>query len=1149
MSGRRHLSPPPHQGTGIRVATLNVATLTGSKRAALPHVLAREGVHVAALQEVARREGASGTFPPGWDHAPMDVPAAHEQVKGRGQAVLGAADALHARGLRLYAQADDYWGEAYDLQCCALGDILVLNLYMHCGEAQGAMEQLVEHVFRLRGPSSPPAILLGDFNPPPDAAAFYQRLGEALGMVPAITAVTRQGRTLDQIFVSPDLAVRACPVVQVPTLSDHGLVIVDVELTGPPRPPIPPERCVRWRRLTELDETALAALDTAIRALPPQPNLARANESLMALAAQHLGTFAPRRCLRHVWWTPHVAECWGDLHDFRKSLPAQTGTWTTAMKRHKDRLLKTFRQAAKAAQAQGKRDYLQKLSSGKLDLLYQAMSKKGRRTVPLAPGQAAPFWRAVWTPASPAASARDPYVQDPLGFVVTPEELLTAIKATADKAPGPDGLRMKFLHTFGDALAPMLAPLFTAAFEDPPVALKHGMTVLLPKGSSPAADPSKYRPITLLPCMQRVLARLVDRILRHEAAATGSPVTMSPAQAGFMPDRSCHEQALLFHIIQDDAQQRQQPLYAVLLDIAKAFDELDHGVLLDIMGELGYSARHQELVRRMLVGGSTTLEGVVLELLRGAPQGSPCSPFLAVIYFESLARVIRAYVVADPLGAPDIFSKYGCPVELVLSVLLQFADDTTLLGADPEWLQGLLEVVTKWAADHLIRFNGTKSLGLRASLGRQDAVRGAPAQLTVQGQVIPMEREGVILGVPIRAQASRGPSSIPFQPRRGAVAGSMAQLQRLFTVVRGRQDRGEEVLVDFTVLVKGIQQVVLPRVLFAAPVVDLNTEQIDRDLRRGLRALLGLPNTFPSVGLHWLLRLWPSRLLLDFAKLKQAWRCHHQYWSRHLLQVWRRPGARTASPALQTGPLGLITTTLRRYGLAWTDLEHPDYAPDPANPSSRLGYRRWAHRCWSKVSEAFHSWAVKAGSRLPRHSALHHHFPRDLAVAQEQCKAGLPAFLTNGGDYGRAGLRLLAGTLQDGPAGDGPCVWCQSPTLPPHHLFECRGIPEALKDLRRAAKVKRALEAAAAFRREQRRAPPEGYAKQCEPEWNAKLVWPGISEGTAVHDLLWFVGQAIDAYSAAAHRARPTLGTRVRPVKLAVPPARCPGITRLNLIL
>jgi hypothetical protein len=73
------------------------------------------------------------------------------------------------------------------------------------------------------------------------------------------------------------------------------------------------------------------------------------------------------------------------------------------------------------------------------------------------------------------------------------------------------------------------------------------------------------------------------------------------------------------HLIQAAAKDNNSPLYAVLLDVAKAFDSLDHCHLLDIMMDMGYDAEDIEVVRRLLIGSSTCIGRVRRPPAPGCP--------------------------------------------------------------------------------------------------------------------------------------------------------------------------------------------------------------------------------------------------------------------------------------------------------------------------------------------------------------------------------------------------------------------------------------------------------------------------------------------------------------------------------------------------
>jgi hypothetical protein len=831
-------------------------------------------------------------------------------------------DACRKAGIQVYP-VDGQRGERLEIQAAEVAGLLVVNVYVYNDPPQAAWDDLETLLEEYRAQGTGPTVLMGDFNPPKrlkkrDAQIeFFRNLGARLGLSPVVTLTTHEkGRILDQIVVSPEVQVQATGQRLVAGC-DHNMVWVDVAAPGRLTRPLETQRRIKWKALDTLTGEQRQELAAVIAQGAEVSDLGVLNKLLLSGARRILGTYEPRLSLRKEWWKdPEATAALKAWRAYVLKLPKDRGKWQDHARKKARKLYRAFRRAQRLAACLAKHSRIEKIRLGRLDLAFQVLGKRSRtpRTAALNPEEAKAHWEQVWTPSDgQSAKEVDPIVQH-ISFEVSPGEVLEAIKATKVKAAGPDGVSVRFLKAFCNELAPVLAVHLSAALSDPPAELKRGETILLPKGSGVSRDPGKYRPITLLPVLQRLLARIVDGILRKAVRELG--IEISPTQAWFMPGRSCHEQAILFHLLQADAVAYYSPLHAVLLDVARAFDSLHHGQLLAIMQEIGFPPKYRELVRRMLMDSETEINGEVVKLLRGAPQGSPCSPFLATIYFESLARAIRAYVKENPQGVQGAAERLGvAEKDHILLALIQFADDHTLLGVSRKWLQGLLDVVTAWADRCHLQFNASKSsvTALTAEARRDQT------PLKVQSHPIPQERRGKLLGVPF--QEAGLPKWTDMKAEAVAsIRGSMFKLKELFTIRRRAGRRANEVLVDFVVLRMALQQVVLPRVLYAAPVVQVDAEAVDRCLRTHLRAVLGLPTTFPSNELHWLLRIWPTEHHIAAARLKLAWKCYHQFWVKDIIRHLRNSDSHHHHYLLQHGPLGLLTDALESYGLSWDEL-------------------------------------------------------------------------------------------------------------------------------------------------------------------------------------------------------------------------------------
>jgi hypothetical protein len=191
-----------------------------------------------------------------------------------------------------------------------------------------------------------------------------------------------------------------------------------------------------------------------------------------------------------------------------------------------------------------------------------------------------------------------------------------------------------------------------------PVQLKIAKVVPIHK-SGDKSKMDNYRPISLLSNFSKILEKIVaTRLMDHLEINE----LLSESQFGFRKKHSTLHPLVHFMNFVTNAFNKKEHALAIFCDLRKAFDTVDHSILLKKLHKLGIRGLELKWFENYLQDRKqfVTINGVssdLLCILLGVPQGSILGPLLFLIYINDLPQCSK-----------------------LCSFL--FADDTTLLASN-----------------------------------------------------------------------------------------------------------------------------------------------------------------------------------------------------------------------------------------------------------------------------------------------------------------------------------------------------------------------------------------------------------------------------------------------------------------------------------
>ena len=447
--------------------------------------------------------------------------------------------------------------------------------------------------------------------------------------------------------------------------------------------------------------------------------------------------------------------------------------------------------------------------------------------------------------------------------LITPEFVINEIdRMCADKATGEDGISCKMLKLSKEVIAQSVTDIINKSFVSGtvPRAWKRARVVPIFK-SGDIASLNNYRPISVLPIISKIIERAVHKQL-SEFLETNN--LLHPNQSGFRPKHSTN--TLLMKLVnQWSFNIEKKRLNGVaFIDLRKAFDTVDHELLLSKLRAIGCVDELIEWFKSYLsdreqVTSFQNKKSHPQIIKMGVPQGSILGPLLFSIYVNDLPK---------------------CTLNGTIDM---YADDTTLSvsGSDvhevEQKLTSALDDVMNWISRNRLVLNTEKTCVM--TIGSRANIRQAQSfNVNIRGTVLKRVQVTKCLGVLIDEELNWSKH----------VDKITKTLQRNISVIK----RAKTYLPQRSLSLL-YNCLVLPHFDYCSTVwsnrYQFQTNKLKKVQKRAARIITNKPFETPSIELFQSLNWMPLENRFEFNRVTTIFKCLHNLTPNYLCECLKYP--------------------------------------------------------------------------------------------------------------------------------------------------------------------------------------------------------------------------------------------------------------------